>query len=100
MPTETGAVFLGLFLSLINFAVFAVMSAFALRQDTVTASAVMIGGLIARLGIVMAVYLYLVNSVFWEPRIYYVTAGFIPSLTILLVVEVILIIRLGDRAKQ
>lgn len=100
MPTETGAVFLGLALSLVNFLVFIVLSAFALRKDTVTASAVMVGGMIARLGIVTAVYLALVNSKFWEPRIYYVTAGFIPSVAVLLIIETALIIRMGGKAKQ
>ena len=101
MPTETGAIFFGLTLSLVNFAIFVVTSLLALRQkETTKASGLMAGGLIARLTIVMAVYVFLVSSRLWEPRIYYVTAGFIPSMVVLLIIEIFLIVRMGDRVKK
>lgn len=101
MPNEAGAVFLGLSLSLVNFVIFVVLSAIALRQkETTTASGLMGAGVIARLTIVTAVYVFLVSSRFWEPRIYYVTAGFIPSMIVFLVIEIFLVVRMGDRIKR
>jgi hypothetical protein len=88
------AVLLGLLLSVVNFAIFIAMSAWAMRRETTTASAILAAGFIVRLTVVFGVYIYFVQSPVWGPLIYWVTAGFIPSLTVLLAVEVFVIVRM------
>lgn len=102
MPATYTAVLSGLLLSVVNFAIFIAMSAWALRRKTTTASAILAAGFIVRLTVVFAAYIYFVQSEFWEPLIYWITAGFIPSLTVFLAIEIFLIIRMekGLRNKQ
>ena len=88
------AVLLGLLLSLANFAVFIAMSAWGMRRKTTTAFAIMAAGFIVRLTLVVAVYVYFVMSPTWEPLIYWITAGFIPSVTVLLAIEIAVLIRM------
>lgn len=94
------AVLLGLLLSVVNFAVFIAMSAWALRRKTTTASAILAAGFIVRLTVVLVAYIYFVQSAIWGPLIYWITAGFIPSVTALLVVEIFLIIRMEKGLKN
>ena len=94
MNIKTIAVLLGLLLSLVNFAVFIAMSAWAIRRKTTTAFAITGAGFIVRLTLVVAVYVYFVSSPTWEPLIYWITAGFIPSVTILLAIEIIVLMRM------
>jgi hypothetical protein len=102
MSRVQAAVLLGLLLSVVNFAVFIAMSAWALRRKTTTASAILAAGFIVRLTVVLVVYIYFVQSATWEPLIYWITAGFIPSLTVFLGLEIFLIIRMekGLQKKQ
>jgi hypothetical protein len=100
MPGTSAAVLLGLLLSVINFAIFIAMSAWALRRKTTTASAILAAGFIIRLTVVLGVYVYLVQSPVWEPLIYWITAGFIPSLTVLMGVEITVILRMEKRMKR
>ncbi len=94
MNTEFGAVLLGLLLGFVNFAIFVAMSAWAIRRKTTTAFATMAAGFVVRLTLVVAVYLYFVTSQTWEPLIYWVTAGFVPTVTVLLIIEIIVLIRM------
>lgn len=94
IPETYAAALFGLLLSFVNFAIFIAMSAWALRRKTTTASAILVSGFIVRLTVVFGVYIYFVESPVWEPLIYWITAGFIPSLTVLLAVEIYLLIRM------
>jgi hypothetical protein len=94
---KTIAVLLGLLLSLINFAIFIALSAWALRRKTTTAFAITGAGFIVRLTLVVAVYVYFVSSSTWGPLIYWITAGFVPSVTVLLAIEIIVLMRMEKR---
>jgi hypothetical protein len=97
MPGTSAAVLLGLLLSVVNFAVFIAMSAWALRRETTTASAILAAGFIVRLTVVFGAYIYFVGSPVWEPLIYWITAGFIPSQVIFLAIEIAFVMRTEKR---
>ncbi len=97
MTGKYAAVLLGLLLSVVNFVIFIAMSAWALRRKTTTASAILAAGFIIRLTAVVAVYIYFVRSAVWGPLIYWITAGFIPSVAIFLAIEITLLVKMEKR---
>ena len=97
MPAQTAAVLIGLLLNVVNFAIFIAMSTWALRRRTTTASAIMVAGIIVRLTVVFVVYVLLALSSTWGSLILWVTAGFIPSLTVLMAVEIALLMRMEKK---
>jgi hypothetical protein len=94
VPGKLSAVLLGIGISVVHFSVFIAVAYAALKTRVTTAAAIMYAGILLRLGIVGAVMLALVESKYWEPRIYWVTGGLIASQTVFMIIEIALIIRM------